>query len=272
MSKPIIPEKEVVSSEKEMSFLEHLEELRWHIIRSVGAIVLIGIFVFWQRDIVIEILYAPRYETFPTYRLICNSLGVFCDVPQFQIIFKDLGERFFTHLKTSVWLGIILGFPYLFWEFWRFIKPGLYDHEKKAARGIVSVCSFLFFVGVAFGYFVIAPFAISFLAGYEFGTDNSIVSTTLSSYVSYMTMITLPTGMIFQLPVVAFFLGKAGLISSDMMKRFRRHAVVLIFILAAIITPPDVITQFLIAMPLMGLYQIGIIVVKRIEKNRAAED
>ncbi len=272
MSKPIKSNKSVTSAEKEMSFLEHLEELRWHIIRSVGVVILLGIAVFLLEDTVVGVLYAPRYDTFPTYQLICNYFGVFCEVPQFEIIFKDLGERFFTHLKTSVWLGIIFGFPYLFWEFWRFIKPGLYDHEKKAARGIVSVCSFLFFIGVAFGYFIIAPFAISFLAGYEFGTDNSIVSTTLSSYVSYMTMITLPTGMIFQLPIVAFFLGKAGLISSDMMKKFRRHAVVIIFILAAIITPPDVITQFLIAMPLMGLYQIGIIVVKRIEKKRAEED
>ncbi len=255
-----------------MSFLDHLEELRWHIMRSVGAIVIIGVVVFWQSELVIDILYAPRYSSFPTYSLICDNLGVFCEVPQFEIIFTNLGERFFTHLKISIWLAIILGFPYLFWEFWRFIKPGLYDHEKKAARGIVSVCSSLFFIGVLFGYFVIAPFAINFLAGYEFGTDDSIVSTTLSSFVSYMTMITLPTGFIFQLPVVAFFLGKAGLISSDMMKKFRRHSIVIIFILAAIITPPDVITQFLIAMPLMGLYQIGIIVVKRIEKKRAEQE
>ncbi len=272
MPKQLKGENPAPSSEKEMSFLDHLEELRWHIIRSVGAIVIIGIVVFWQSHIVEKILFAPRFKTFPTYQFICEYFGVFCEVPQFKFIYKDLGERFFTHLKTSIWLGIILGFPYIFWEFWRFIKPGLYDHEKKATRGMVAICTVLFFLGVIFGYFIIAPFAISFLAGYEFGTDDAPVSTTLSSYVSYMTMITLPTGMVFQLPVVAYFLGKAGIIGSDTMKRFRRHAVVVIFIMAAIITPPDVITQFLIAIPLMGLYQIGIIAVKRIEKKRAEQD
>ena len=260
------------SSEKEMSFLDHLEELRWHIIRSIIAIVLIGILVFWQSQLVIDILFAPRFKTFPTYRFICRNFDVFCEVPQFQMIYKDLGERFFTHLKTSIWLGIILGFPYLFWEFWRFIKPGLYEHERKATRGMVGICTLLFFSGVLFGYFIIAPFAISFLAGYQFGTDDSEVSSTLSSYVSYMTLITLPTGIVFQLPVVAYFLGKAGIIGSDTMKKFRRHAIVVIFIMAAIITPPDIITQFLIALPLMGLYQIGIIAVKRIEKKGAQED
>ena len=272
MLKPLKGDKPAPTSEKEMSFLDHLEELRWHIIRSIIAIVLVAIVVFWQSPVVIDVLFAPRYETFPTYRIICNGFNVFCEVPQFEIIYKDLGERFFTHLKTSIWLGIILGFPFIFWEFWRFIKPGLYEHEKKATRGMVGICTVLFFLGVLFGYFIIAPFAISFLAGYQFGTDDAIVSSTLSSYVSYMTMITLPTGMVFQLPVVAYFLGKAGIIGSDTMKRFRRHAIVVIFIMAAIITPPDVITQFLIAIPLMGLYQIGIIAVKRIEKKRAEQD
>ncbi len=256
------------TEEKEMSFLEHLEELRWHIFRSVIAIIIVGIIAFWQKDIVITVLFAPRFTDFPTYQLICENFNTFCDVPQFEIIFKDLGERFFSHLKISMWLGFIFGFPYIFWEFWRFVKPGLYEHEKKAARGIVAICTLLFFMGVLFGYFIIAPFAISFLAGYDFGTQEAIITTTLSSYVSYMTMITLPTGIIFQLPVVAYFLGKAGLVSSATMKRFRRHSIVATFILSAIITPPDVITQFLIAIPLMGLYQVGIIVVQRIEKKR----
>ncbi len=271
----ILPSKSTASvpaaPEKEMSFLDHLEELRWHIIRSIGAVVVIGIIVFSQREIVTSVLFGPRTASFPTYQLICTYFGTFCEIPQFEIIQKDVGERFFTHLKTSIWLGIMLSFPYIFWEFWRFIKPGLYDHEKKAARGIVFVCSLLFFMGILFGYFVIAPFAISFLAGYEFG-DDVMASSTLSSYVSYMTMITIPTGLIFQLPIVAYFLGKAGIIGSETMKKFRKHAVVVIFIVAAIITPPDVITQFLIAIPLMGLYQIGISVVKRIEKKREKED
>lgn len=268
-SKEIKPASKAV--EKEMSFLEHLEELRWHIMRSVAAVIIIGIVVFMNENIVTSILFGPRTADFVTYEFFCKNFNTYCEIPQFDIIQKDIGEQFFTHLKVSIWLGIILGFPYLFWEFWKFIKPGLYEAEVKAARGIVFVCSFLFFCGIFFGYFVIAPFAISFLAGYTFGED--IMSTsTLTSYVSNMTMITLPTGLIFELPIVAFFLAKIGLVSSEMMKNYRKHAVVIIFIVAAIITPPDVITQFLIAMPLMILYQISIIVVKRIEKKEAKKN
>lgn len=257
----------VATEEKEMSFLEHIEELRWHLVRSALAIVIIGIIAFINEDIVTKIIFGPRTADFYTYKLFCKHFDTFCSVPYFEIIQKDIGERFFTHLKVSVWIGFMLGFPYLFWEFWKFVKPGLYAHERKAARGIVFVCSMLFFLGVLFGYFVIAPFAISFLAGYEFGEDITPTAT-LTSYVSYLTMITLPTGIVFELPIAAYFLGKIGLISSGLMKNFRRHAVVVIFIAAAIITPPDVITQFLIAIPLMLLYEISITVVKRIEKNQ----
>jgi sec-independent protein translocase protein TatC len=257
--------------EKEMSFLEHIEELRWHLVRSALAVVVIGVVAFLNEKIITGIIFGPRTADFFTYKLFCQYFDTFCTVPYFEIIQKDIGERFFTHLKVSVWIGIMLGFPYLFWEFWKFIKPGLYAHERKAARGIVFVCSMLFFLGVLFGYYVIAPFAISFLAGYEFGEDITPTAT-LSSYVSYLTMITLPTGIVFELPIVAYFLAKIGLISSDLMKKFRRHSVVIIFIASAIITPPDVITQFLIAIPLMLLYEISISVVKRIEKKNKEED
>ena len=217
------------------------------------------------------ILFGPKHDYFITYKIFCKYFNTFCTVPQFDIIQRDLGEEFFTHLKSSIWLGLVIAFPYVFWEFWRFIRPGLYPHERKAARGIVFVCSALFFSGVFFGYFIIAPFAISFLANYSFGEDV-ISTTTLSSYVSYLTMITVPTGIVFELPVVAFFLGKIGLISAATMKRFRRHAIVVIFIGAAIITPPDVITQFLIGIPLILLYELSISIVRRQEKKAEEED
>lgn len=257
--------------EKEMSFLDHLEELRWHIIRSVIAIIVLAIVVFNFADLVTDILYAPRYADFFTHTFACKTVGVHCEVPQFKIITRELGEEFLTHLRTSLWLGFILSFPYIFWEVWRFIKPGLYPHERKAARGVVSICSLLFFCGVLFGYFIMAPFAISFLAGYTFGDTND-QTVMLSSYLSYMTMLTLPTGIIFELPVVAFFLGKVGILSSSFMKRFRRHAIVLIFILAAIITPPDLATQLLIGFPLILLYEVSISLVGRIEKKRAKKE
>lgn len=253
-------------AEKEMSFIEHLEELRWHIIRSVLAIIVIAIIVFLNEKIVTQLLYAPRYATFFTHELACNLMNVNCEIPQFKIITRELGEEFLTHLKTSLWLGFMLAFPYIFWEFWRFIKPGLYKKEREAARGIVAICSFLFFCGVMFGYFILAPFAIDFLAGYTFGDTND-QTVMLSSYLSYMTKIILPTGLIFQMPVMVYFFGKVGLLSSSFMKHYRRHAIVIIFILAAIITPPDMITQLLIAFPLIMLYEISISILKRIEKE-----
>jgi len=256
--------------EKEMSFLEHIEELRWHLIRSIGALFIIGIGVFLAKDFVTELLFAPRYNSFFTHRLLCQYLNVHCEVPQFDIITREIGEQFFVHLTSSVFIAFILAFPYLFWEIWRFIKPGLYEKERKAARGIVFVCSLLFFVGVLFGYYIIAPFSISFLAGYSFGEGNQETAT-LGSYVGYITKVTLPTGLVFELPILAYFLGKVGLISSSLMKKFRRHAIVVIFILAAIITPPDLPTQLLIATPLLGLYELSISIVKRIEKKHEKE-
>ena len=257
--------------EKEMTFLEHLEELRWHLVRSAIAVVIIGIVVFVLKDSVIALLYGPRNQDFITFRLACQYIGAYCEIPVLEIIPREVGERFFTHLKVSLWLGITVAFPYLFWEIWRFIKPGLYEKELKAARGMVLICSSLFFLGVLFGYFIVSPVAISFLAGYTFGSDTA-QSSSLSSYVNYLVMITLPTGIIFELPVVAYFLGKIGLISSRLMKKFRRHAIVLIFVLAALITPPDMVTQFLIGIPLIGLYEVGILIVKRIEKKEAEEE
>jgi len=184
---------------------------------------------------------------------------------------RELGEQFFTHLKVSIWLGIIISFPYIFWEMWRFIKPGLYAKEQKAARGIVFVCSFLFLLGVLFGYYVISPFAITFLAGYSIATEV-VSSPTLSSYVNYMTMFTVPTGIIFELPVVVYFLSRIGLVTPEFMKKYRRHAVIVILIFAAIITPPDVITQFLIGIPVFILYEISIHISRRAAKKYNSDD
>jgi sec-independent protein translocase protein TatC len=177
-----------------------------------------------------------------------------------------MGELFLTHMKVSALLGFVLAFPYIFWEIWRFIKPGLYDKERMAARYAVGICSVLFTFGVMFGYFVISPFAVSFLTGYQLpGVEPTPA---LGSYISYMVMFTLPTGIIFELPVAAYVLTKVGLISSNFMKEYRRHAIVVIVILAAIITPPDAFSQILIALPLLGLYEVSIYVAKKVEKQQ----
>lgn len=173
------------------------------------------------------------------------------------------------HLYVSFWLGIIGAFPYIFWEFWKFVSPGLLDQERRAVRGVVAICTFLFLLGVSFGYFIIAPFSISFLAGYTL--EGLEVSPTLDSYVTYMTMFTLPTGLIFEMPILAYFLAKIGLVGPAFLRSHRRQAIVVILIVAAIITPPDVVSQTLVTIPLYGLYEASILVVARVQRKREKE-
>ncbi len=264
--------------EKEMSFFDHLEELRWHIFRSVLAIGVFAIALFLAKDFVFTtVIFGPRDPDFITYRVICNfsnfiGLGDnLCFFPtEFKLITPDMGELFLTHMKVSFLLGFVLAFPYIFWEFWRFIKPGLYEKERRVTRYAVGVCSVLFTLGVMFGYFVISPFAVSFLTGYQLpGVDSTPA---LGSYIGYMVMFTLPTGLVFELPVVAHVLTQVGVLSSNFLKQYRRHAIVILVALAAIITPPDAFSQILIALPLMGLYEISIYVSKRVEKQKALEE
>ncbi|MBT8231169.1 MAG: twin-arginine translocase subunit TatC [Saprospiraceae bacterium] len=253
--------------EKEMSFLEHLEELRWHIIRSLFSIIFFAIVVFLFKDFVFEdIVFAHKKENFFTYRILCNIADFLCfGPPNFDIVPREFGEKFFTHLKVSFWMGITISIPYIFYELWRFIKPGLYKKEQKAARGMVTICSSLFILGIMFGFFIIAPFAIKFLAGYSLSVDDVLVNdtTSLASYVNYLTMFTIPTGFIFELPVIVYFLSRIGLLTPSFMRKYRRHSVIVILIFAAIITPPEVITQILIGIPVLVLYEISIFVSKR---------
>ncbi len=254
-------------TEGEMSFLDHVEELRWHLVRAVLSIVIFGIAVFVAGDYIFEnIILAPKEKSFATYQFICGLSESLCFYPpQFKLITRELGEQFFVHMKVAFFLGLIISFPYIFWEIWRFVKPGLYDEERKAARGIVFICSTLFMLGVLFGYYVIAPFAITFLASYNVGAESA---PTLASYVSYMTMFTLPTGFVFELPIIVYFLSKVGLIGPQFLRTYRRHAIVIILLLAAIITPPDVITQFLIGIPLFILYEVSIVISARVAKKK----
>ncbi len=254
---------------KEMSFLDHLEELRWHLIRSVIAILVIAIAVLAAGKPVFEyVILAPKHPEFWTYRFLCGLSDALCmRPPDMELITRELGEQFMVHLKVSFLLGLVVGFPYIFYEIWRFVKPGLLPEEQKAARGVVGVCSFLFLSGVLFGYYIISPFAITFLGNYDMGATNS---PTLSSFVGYMSMFTLPTGLVFQLPVAVFFLAKIGLISEEFMRTYRRHAFIIILVLSAFITPPDVITQMLIGFPLYFLYEASIIIARRVEAKREA--
>lgn len=263
---------------KEMSFFEHLEELRWHIMRSLVVITVAGIVLFIFQDWFFkQVIFGPTQKDFFSYRVICDLSQYFgfsdsmCFTPpDFKKQAIGFGEAFITSVSLSFTAGFIFSFPYVFWELWRFISPGLYDGERNAARGVVFICSFLFMLGVGFGYYVIAPFAINFLVGYTIpGVENT---PTLDSYISYMTMFTLPMGLVFELPIVVFFLARVGLLGPDTMRQFRRHAVVVILIAAAFLSPPDAVSQMLIAIPLFGLYEISILVAAREARRRAKRE
>jgi sec-independent protein translocase protein TatC len=265
--------------EKEMSFFEHLEELRWHIVRSLIAIVVVGIGLFIFKDWYFStILLGPTQPDFFSYRFFCdlsNQLGignVLCITPPpFKAIAIGFAEAFITAFQMSFVGGFILAFPYVFYEIWRFVSPGLYPKERKATRGVVFICSALFLTGVMFGYFVIAPFAIQFLVGYTIpGVENTPA---LYSVISYMVMFTLPTGIIFEMPVVVYFLARIGLVTPDGMRQYRRHSIIGILLTAAIITPtPDIATQLLLAIPLYILYEASVAVAGRGQRQYEKDD
>lgn len=261
------------SEPAEMSFLDHLEQLRWHILRSAAAIVICGLGIFLAKDFVFnDIIFGPRHKDFLTFRLLCGLSDATCfELPKFDVVTREISEMFSMHMMVSLWLGLVLASPYVLWEVWRFIKPGLMPSEQKAARGFVFVCTGLFLTGVLFGYFVVAPLAIIFLAGYQI--EGVTAAPTLSSYVESMVMFTLPIGLIFELPIVIYFLTVIGVMSSQFMKSYRRHAFIILLIVAGVVTPsPDVASQMLVFVPLYTLYETSILVAKRVEKRKKAEE
>lgn len=262
----------------EMSFLDHLEELRWHIIRSLIAIVAGGIILFlfrtWYFD---KVILGPAFNSFPSYTWFCDfskwagvGEALCMTLPEFKIQAVNFAEQFITTIKLCFVGGFVVAFPYVFYEIWKFVAPGLYDEERHATRGIVFICSFLFILGVLFGFFIIAPFATNFLMGFT-ASDAVSNNPTLSSFVLYMVMFTLPAGLIFELPIVVYFLAKLGIVTPDGMRKYRRHSIIGILLLAAVLTPPDVVTQFLIGIPLYILYEISILVAVRMSKKYQQE-
>lgn len=271
MSKPL-------DQENELSFVEHLEVLRWHLIRGVASIAIFAIAAFLSKRIIFHhIVLAPSRIDFPTYKLLCK-LGHWLQKPEilcieelpFILQNRIMTGQFTMHILASVVIGLILAFPYFFWEIWRFIKPGLHNKEQSASRGAVFSVSFLFLSGILFGYYIISPLSINFLSNYSI--DPSIQNEIdITSFVSTIAMIVLSCGIMFQLPVVIYFLTKAGLVGPKSLKSFRKMAIVIILLVSAILTPPDVVSQILIALPLFLLYEFGIFIswmVVRKEKKR----
>jgi sec-independent protein translocase protein TatC len=267
-------EQEESRGEKEMSFLEHLEELRWHIIRSLIAIVVFAILAFLGKEIIFGIIIlGPSRADFWTYQMFCElgkvTMGgdYFCiDELPFIIQNRKMTAQFTMHLTSSFVIGLICAFPYAFWEFWRFVKPGLYSNEKRVSRGAVFFVSLLFMSGVLFGYYIVAPISINFLSHYQL--DPTILNEIdLTSYVGTLMMLVLACGIMFQLPVVVFFLTKAGIVTPEFLKTYRKHAIVVILVLSALITPPDVISQILMCFPLVLLYEASIIISRAVMKR-----
>lgn len=261
---------EINEGEKEMSFLDHLEELRWHLIRSLIAIVVFAVAAFVAKDLIFGvILLGPASTDFITYQLLCQlsqllQSEAFCiDELPFILQSRKVTGQFAMHITSSFVVGLVCTFPYAFWEIWRFIKPGLYPRERKAATGATFYVSFLFILGILFAYFVVTPVSIYFLANYQI--DPSIKNEfDIVSYLTTVIMIILAGGILFQLPIIVYFLTKAGLVTPKTMRTYRKHAIIVILILGAMITPPDPFSQILISLPLLGLYQVSILISARV--------
>lgn len=260
-----------------MSFLNHLEVLRWHLIRIAGVVLLLTIVAFLMKEIIFDqILFAPKDPNFSTYRFFCNVSKLFNSdglcIDELPFTFQSLGltEQFSVHLWTSITAGFIISFPYIIWEFWRFISPGLYEKEKKAAGGFIIISSLLFFTGVLFGYYVIVPLSVNFLGNYSV-SDIIERNIKIDSYISLVRSSLLAAGFIFELPIIIYFLSKIGIVTPSFLRKYRKHALVLVLILSAIITPPDVVSQIIVAIPILILYEASIfiskMVVKKLEKE-----
>jgi sec-independent protein translocase protein TatC len=260
------------SLEAEMSFFDHLDVLRGHLI----AIFTFTILVFVFYDFIFEdIIMAPGRTDFWTYRMMClatekfNLGAEFCvQKLSFNIINTELGGQFMLQINSSMMIGIVLGVPYLLYELWRFVKPALHDEERKSATGFVFWSSMLFISGLLFGYFIIAPLSINFLTNYEVSEiiNNQIM---ISSYFSVLATLTLGAGIAFELPVVIYILSKLGVMTPTFMRATRRYAIVIILIIAAVVTPtPDLITMLTVSFPLFLLYELSIYISAVVERRK----
>ncbi|MFS4456297.1 twin-arginine translocase subunit TatC [Maribacter sp. 2304DJ31-5] len=262
-----------------MSFLDHLEELRWHLIRSTLAIVIIGCIAFFMKKFIFDtLLLGPSRMDFPTYRFFCDiatSLGfdsTFCaqELP-FTIQNRKMAGQFSAHIWASIWAGFIIGFPYVLYELWKFISPGLYEKERKNSRGFIFIASILFFLGVLFGYYIVSPLSINFLGTYQV-SEQIFNEIDLDSFARNIKISVIACGVLFELPIIIFFLTKVGLVTPAIMKKYRKIALVVVLIFSAVITPPDVTSQIIVAIPVLILYQISIYISARVLKREAKKE
>lgn len=262
----------------EMSFLDHLEELRWHLIRAVLAVVIAGGVAFVLKEFIFDVLlFGPANPDFFSYRVLCDLSGLFgidggfCDQEMnFRIQSRTMGGQFSAHVWTSITAGFIIAFPYVIYEFWKFVAPAMHDNERNHAKGFIFVTSVLFFLGVLFGYYVVTPLSINFLGKYQV-SDTVFNDFDLSSYISLVRASVLASGLIFELPIVIYFLTKVGVVTPEFLKKYRKYALVIVLVLSAVITPPDIVSQIIVAIPVLILYEVSIIISKFMYKKEEKE-
>ncbi|OMP31188.1 MULTISPECIES: twin-arginine translocase subunit TatC [Mangrovimonas] len=259
----------------EMSFLDHLEDLRWHLIRITLAILLGGVVAFLMSDFIFDtIIFGPKKMSFPTYKYLCQIsqfIGIdttFCaeELP-FRIQNRTMGGQFSAHIWTSIYAGLVIAFPYIVYQLWHFISPGLHPNERKHSRGFIVITSLLFFLGVLFGYYVVTPLSINFLGTYNVSAEISN-EIDVSSYVALVRSSSIASGFVFELPIIIYFLTKVGLVTPQFLKKYRKFALVLVLILSAIITPPDIASQIIVAIPILLLYQVSIYISAIVIRNQ----
>jgi len=256
----------------EMSFLDHLEALRWHFIRSVIAIFVFAIAAFVYKDFIFDsIIFAPKNPDFWTNRmfaLLADYVGVEAlkiNSHELQLISISMSGQFMVHIWTAIIAGLIVASPFVIYQFWSFIKPALYENERKHATGAVVYMSGLFLTGILFGYYLIVPLSIDFLGAYSI-SDTVVNQINILSYISTVTSIVIAGGVVFELPVIAFFLSKVGILTPGFMRKYRKHAIVVLLLVSAVITPPDVFSQIMVCIPLLILYEVSIVISARVQK------
>lgn len=266
--------KQIGTPEPEMSFLDHLEDLRWHLIRAVIAIVVAGSIAFLLKGFIFDVLlFGPSRGDFFSYDMLCkisSSLGLdagFCfDEMPFRIQSRTMGGQFSAHVWTSITAGFIIAFPYVIYQFWQFVAPAMHDNERKHAKGFIFITSILFFIGVVFGYYVVTPLSINFLGKYQV-SEAVFNDFDLSSYIGLVRASVLASGLIFELPIVIYFLTRVGVVTPQFLKKYRKYALVIVLILSAVITPPDIVSQIIVAIPVLILYEVSILISKVIYKQ-----
>jgi sec-independent protein translocase protein TatC len=268
----------IVHEDKEMSFFDHLDALRKHLIRSALAIVVCSIVGFVYIDYIFHnIILGPLNNDFWTYRKLCEFSRSFNNNDElciknlnYTLQNTEMAGQFMMSFKLAFLVGLVLAMPVILWQIWLFIKPALSVKERKRTRGFVMYTSILFALGIMFGYFVLCPISINFFAHYSLSSmiKNEI---NMQNVISFMTLLVLGTGLIFELPVLMFFLAKLGLITSSFLIKYRKYAFVVILIIAAIVTPPDIVSQIILTIPLYSLFELGVFIIKRVEKQKAAD-